>query len=112
MTRCTEEERCTICGKSGQAFRACPISFANKVRQYKDWVRGGGVVTEVVVGGNADAGEATSKEGTSTAEAPDKETAKDTPGREDSLSGDDEDAGGVSPSIFDDGDLTTVVGRQ
>ena len=102
--RCTEEEQCTICGKSGHAFRACPISFANKVRQSKDWVRGGGVATDVVDNaGNAGADEATSKEGASTAEAPDK-TAIDTPASEDSLSGDDGGAGGASPSIFDDGE--------
>ena len=48
--RCKEDPSCTICGKSGHNFRSCPVSFANRLKQTKEWVVGGGVATDVAAG--------------------------------------------------------------
>ena len=62
---CKEAIKCSICGESGHGFRACPISFAAKLKVTSSWTKG-------TVAGDAEKGEGKSRDAAA-ASTPDDE---------------------------------------
>ena len=62
---CKEAIKCSICGESGHGFRACPISFAAKLKVTSSWTKG-------TVAGDAEEGEGKSRDAAA-ASTPDDE---------------------------------------